>query len=188
MPDLAVGEGGRLHDPRVREHVVERLLVDQRLRRVFDGAWTARDVVAFHTAHKLTLMAHQPTAYAALGRRVASVGRLTASERDAFAREYARDVMRALAHIPTPGRHANVLQHIVGYLKGTLDAADRQALLALIDAHRLGQVPRDVPMTALRQHLRRHPVPYLEGQTYLAPHPREWRARDHVEMEWRDER
>jgi uncharacterized protein YbgA (DUF1722 family) len=37
-----------------------------------------------------------------------------------------------------------------------------------------------VPMTLLRHHVRKHGSPYLEGQAYLEPHPKELMLRNHV--------
>ena len=72
LPDLPVEEEGRLGDPALRENFVERVFAYQRLRRLFDGRWSVGDLVRFHTAHKLTLMAHSTVAYRDLGRLVAN--------------------------------------------------------------------------------------------------------------------
>jgi uncharacterized protein YbgA (DUF1722 family) len=88
--------------------------------------------------------------------------------------------MEALRVVATPARHANVLQHMLGYFKKTLDADARGELVSLIDEHRRGLVPLIVPITLMRHHLRRVRVPYLEGQVYLDPHPRELALRNHV--------
>ena len=73
FPSLPVEEEGRLSDPRLRENFVERVFAYSRLRGLFSGRWTAGDVVRFHTAHKLMLLAHSPQAYQRLGRLVARV-------------------------------------------------------------------------------------------------------------------
>jgi uncharacterized protein YbgA (DUF1722 family)/uncharacterized protein YbbK (DUF523 family) len=177
LPSLPVEEEGRLYDPRLRDNFVERVFAYRRLRDLFVARWTAADLVRFHTAHKLTLLAHSPSAYQELGRLVASAGsRKRAELRD----EYERGFMSAMAVIATPKRHTNVLQHMVGYLKDGLDRASRDELLQIIDDYRLGLVPLIVPMTLLQHHVRRHGVGYLAGQVYLAPHPRELMLRNHV--------
>jgi uncharacterized protein YbgA (DUF1722 family) len=88
--------------------------------------------------------------------------------------------MAALRTVATPRRHANVLHHMLGYLKRALDADEKAELLGLIDEHRQERVPLVVPLTLMRHHVRRHRVAYLEGQTYLEPHPRELSLRNHV--------
>jgi len=177
LPNLPVEEEGRLSDPRLRENFIERVFAYQRLRQLFDGRWTPGDLVRFHSAHKLTLMAHSPAAYRSLGRLVAGAG--TASRAD-LEREYESAFMSALRTVATPRRHANVLQHMLGYLKTALDPDQKAEMLGLIDEHRQERIPLIVPLTLMRHHVRRHRVAYLEGQTYLEPHPRELSLRNHV--------
>jgi uncharacterized protein YbgA (DUF1722 family) len=96
------------------------------------------------------------------------------------AESYEREFMAALARLATPKRHANVLQHIAGYLREGLDAASRAELQGLIDDHRKGLVPLVVPITLVRHHVRRLGIAYLQGQVYLDPHPKELALRYHV--------
>ena len=177
LPNLPVEEEGRLGDPRLRENFVERVFAYRRLTALFAGRWSVGDVVRFHTAHKLTLMAHSPVAYRELGRLVAEA---KTQPRAGFAAAYQSRFMRALATVATPKRHANVLHHMLGYFSSDLDADARTELLDLIDEHRQGRVPLIVPITLMRHHVRRRNIEYLLGQTYLDPHPRELSLRNHV--------
>jgi len=93
---------------------------------------------------------------------------------------YSAGFMEALAVPATPRRHVNVLQHMAGYFKDTLDAASRAELLETIDQYRQGLLPLVVPMTLFRHHVRQHDVQYLAGQIYLSPHPKELMLRNHV--------
>jgi len=69
---------------------------------------------------------------------------------------------------------------MLGYLKTVLDGDQKAEMLGLIDEHRQERIPLIVPLTLMRHHVRRHRVAYLEGQTYLEPHPRELSLRNHV--------
>jgi uncharacterized protein YbgA (DUF1722 family)/uncharacterized protein YbbK (DUF523 family) len=178
LPNLPVEEEGRLSDPQLRDNFVERVFAHQRLRRLFDDdRWSVGDLVRFHTAHKLTLMAHSPSAYRNLGRLVAGA---SSGSRRTVQEEYESGVMRALAVIATAKRHANVLQHMLGYFKQSIDQDARAELLAMIEEHRIGRVPLIVPITLFKYHVRRLNVEYLAGQVYLDPHPRELSLRDQV--------
>lgn len=176
-PSLPVEEEGRLSDPRIRDNFVERVFAYRRLRALFGTRWTRGALVQFHTAHKLALMAHSVKAYAALGRLVADMKGLPRAE---MASRYTAAFMTALESMATPRRHVNVLQHIAGYFKTTLDAGSRAELAAAIEDYRRGLVPLVVPITLVRHHVRRLGVSYLQGQTYLEPHPRELMLRNHV--------
>ena len=177
FPHLPVEEEGRLTDPRLRENFIERVFAYRRLRDLFESRWTVGDLVRFHTAHKLVLLAHSTRAYTRLGRVVAGA---KSADRDALRAGYAAGFMHALAMIATPERHTNVLQHMAGYFKKSLDAASRAELQAAIEDYRLGLVPLIVPVTLFRHHVRVHDVAYLAGQVYLAPHPKELMLRNHV--------
>jgi uncharacterized protein YbgA (DUF1722 family)/uncharacterized protein YbbK (DUF523 family) len=177
FPNLPVEDEGRLNDPGLRENFVERVFAYRRLRQLFRGRWTNGRVVAFHTAHKLQLMAHSPDAFRALGRWVASVKQ---TPRAGFRERYERGFTEALANLASPGRNANVLQHAAGHLKKRLDPASRSELADLIHDYRRRMVPLVVPITLLRHHARRHGIEYLNGQTYLEPHPKELMLRNHV--------
>ena len=177
FPELPVEEEGRLGDARLRENFVERVFAYRRLRSFFRPRWTVGGLVAFHTAHKLLLMAHSPEAYRSLGRVVASA---KAADREALRARYSSAFMKAMGVIATPGRHANVLHHMLGHFSDALDAAERAEVLGLIEDHRKGLVPLVVPLTLVRHHARRLKVSYLLGQAYLDPHPKELMLRNHV--------
>lgn len=174
---LPVEEEGRLNDPRLRENFVERVFAYQRLRRFFGGRWTVAGLVAFHSAHKLQLLAHSTHAYERLGRLVAGAKALA---RPALRDDYETQFMGALQELATRRRHVNVLQHINGYFKKQLDDDSRRELLSLVDEYGRGLVPLIVPLTLVRHYVRRFQVAYLQGQTYLEPHPKELMLRNHV--------
>jgi uncharacterized protein YbgA (DUF1722 family)/uncharacterized protein YbbK (DUF523 family) len=176
-PDLPVEEEGRLSDPRLRDNFVERVFAYARLRGLFGGRWNQGALVRFHTAHKLTLMAHSPVAYQELGRLVA---RGTSVGRADLERRYREGFMAALSIVATRRRHTNALQHIAGYFKNRLDQASRAELMGAIDDYARELVPLIVPITLIRHHVRVHGVGYLAGQVYLEPHPKELMLRNHV--------
>ena len=177
LPLLPVEEEGRLNDPRLRENFVERIFAYRRLTSLFASRWTMGDVVRFHTAHKLTLMAHKPQAYQKLGRMVG--GGKTMDRRE-FQQRYSSEFMAALGTMATPRRHANVLQHMLGYFKKALDEDSRAELLTLIENYAAERVPLVVPLTLFTHHIRRCGISYLADQVYLRPHPAELMLRNHV--------
>jgi len=167
-PLLPVEEEGRLGDPDLRENFFERVLAYRRWQEMVAAGATAARLIEFHTSHKLTLMAHSVDANRRLGRLVAGASRRNAKH---LSERYIHGFMEALARPATPRTHTNVLMHVMGYLKKRLDAEDKAELLELIDAYRLGQVPRIVPLTLLKHHFRRFPDSYITHQVYLHPAP-----------------
>jgi len=174
---LPVEEEGRLNDPVLRESFIERLFAYRRLRSLFDGRLALRRLVAFHTAHKLQLLAHAPQGYAELGRLVAGAKRLAPGS---LRERYERGFMGALARRATPRRHVNVLQHCLGHFREQLDAGARAEILGVVEDYGRGLVPLVVPVTLVRHYAQRLGIAYLLGQVYLEPHPKELMLRNHV--------
>jgi uncharacterized protein YbgA (DUF1722 family)/uncharacterized protein YbbK (DUF523 family) len=176
FPALPVEEEGRLSDPVLRENFIERVFAMARWRAFLARRPRARDLVAFHAAHKLAVLAHSPVHYAQLGRLVAAARAVSRSTLE----EYARVLMEALAIRATPARHVNVLQHVAGFFKRRLDVDERVELREIIEEYRQGLVPLVVPVTLIRHHVRRLAIAYLREQVYLSPHPKELMLRNHV--------
>jgi uncharacterized protein YbgA (DUF1722 family)/uncharacterized protein YbbK (DUF523 family) len=177
FPCLPVEEEGRLSDPRLRENFIERVFAYRRLQDLFTGHWSYGALVRFHTAHKMSLLAHSTTRYNELGRLVANGRSLPKKE---LREQYERGFMDTLALVSTTKRQTNVLMHMAGHLKRALDDASREELQHSIDEYRRGLVPLVVPLTLIRHHVRMHGISYLAGQTFLEPHPRELMLRNHV--------
>jgi uncharacterized protein YbgA (DUF1722 family)/uncharacterized protein YbbK (DUF523 family) len=177
FPLLPVEEEGRLHDLPIRENFVERVFCHRRWRDLVEEGLTRGKLVAFHAAQKLLLMAHSPKHYQELGRLVAAAKQYSIKELEA---RYGEMFMAGLKVKATAKKHTNVLQHILGYLKKALEARDKAELLSVIGDYHQGLVPLVVPVTLLKHHLARIPVPYIQDQVYLTPHPKELMLRNHV--------
>jgi uncharacterized protein YbgA (DUF1722 family) len=178
FPLLPLEEEGRLNDMPLRENFIERVFAYYRWTQMLDEEPTPGGLVKFHTAHKLTLMAHSPKHYTEMGRLVADAGKRDWEELTA---EYGTMLMEGLGVMGTRGKHVNVLQHLMGYLKKDLSSEDKEELLGLIEDYRQGLVPPIVPLTLLKHHLNRHPVPeWVHQQVYLNPYPKELMLRNHV--------
>jgi len=178
FPLLPLEEEGRLHDLPLRENFIERVFAYYRWSELLKTDPTPGGLVRFHTAHKLTLMAHSSKHYTEMGRLVAKAGTVPWSE---LSDTYSRLFMEGLALLGTRRKHVNVLQHLMGYLKKDLSGEDKQELLGLIEDYRQELVPLIVPLTLLKHHLRRHPVPeWVWQQVYLNPYPKELMLRNHV--------
>jgi uncharacterized protein YbbK (DUF523 family)/uncharacterized protein YbgA (DUF1722 family) len=170
MPGLAIEEEGRLNDPGLREHFVDRVFAHARARDFFCGRWTAGSLVRFHSAEKAALMAHDLETARRLGRLVAGHRRL---EPEQLAQGYRALHGAAYARPATPGRQANALMHLAGHLKDGLGACDRKDLREAIDDYRIGLVPAAVPLALLSRHLRAAGTDWARSQTYLRPYPKE---------------
>jgi uncharacterized protein YbgA (DUF1722 family)/uncharacterized protein YbbK (DUF523 family) len=173
LPNLPLEEEGRLEDPRLRENFVTRLFAYDRWLALRAGGCGPGDLVRFHTAHKMQLLAHSPRGAQQLGRLVARAGATPAAQWPALLADYEAGFMAALERVASPGRHVNTLQHLAGFLKDALSAAETRELAGIIEEYRVGTLPLIAALTLLAHHLKAIEHPWVEAQSYLAPYPRE---------------
>ena len=174
-PLLPVEEEGRLNDHVLRENFINRVYVyDRWLSLVATGVSKAR-LIDFHTRHKYLILSHHQQIYRQLGRELSEVDRNNLQE---FSSYYIKAVMKALKKPANRKTHANVLQHLLGFLRSCLDSEDRAELLDSISSYSRGEYPLVVPLTLLQHHFRRYPHRFASQQVYLNPHPRELMLRN----------
>jgi len=177
FPLVPVEEDGRLNDPLLRETFIEQVFTLRRWREARSRPNCVGNVVDFHSRHKLLLMAHSPALLREMGRLTAAgKGRPCAR----LYADYEHLLLQALRLKATVKKHANVLQHMLGYFKQDLSADEKQELLEVIDRYRAELVPLVVPVTLFNHYVRKVDQPYLREQVYLNPHPVELKLRNHV--------
>ena len=176
-PELPLEEEGRLNDPVLRENFLSRVYVYDRWRSLLAEGLTSGRLIDFHSNHKDLVMAHSQAAYQRMGRTLADLRNV---DLEAVAGWYFAELMEALRRRVNRKRHLNVLQHMLGYLKRSIDSGDKAELVQNIEAYRRGDVPLIVPITLFRHYFRRHPDPYMERQVYLHPYPDELALRNAI--------
>ncbi len=177
FPLIPVEDDGRLNDPQLRENFIERIFTLKRWREAISERKSRGVLVDFHTRQKLLILSHSPKHYKSMGKLVAESKKVPPTE---LYRLYEGDLMEALRLKSTPGKNANVLQHIMGYFKEDLSPDEKQELLEVIRNYREGSIPLVVPVTLVNHYVRKFDQPYLKMQTYLNPHPVELQLRNHV--------
>ncbi len=177
QPFLPVEEEGRLGDPGLRENFIMRVFVHHRWQQLLKSHLSVKKLIDFHSDYKYLVMAHDQAAYRRMGQLLANAGKENLKP---LAQTYFEELMGALRHLATRKQHANVLQHLLGYLKNQLDSEDKAEMIEVIEQYRKGIVPLIVPITLLKHHFRRHPHEYIERQVYLTPHPHELMLRNMI--------
>ena len=171
FPHLPVEEEGRLNDPRIRENFVSHVFAYHRWRQMPEKRISRAALTRFHARHKFLLMAHSQTGAQRLGRLLARPDQF-ANDRE-LATAYLDAFTEIMRRAPSRQRHANVLQHLAGYVSDRLDRDERTELTQMIDQYRQGLLPLIVPITLIRHYVRKFQMPYLLEQVYLSPHPHE---------------
>lgn len=177
FPLIPVIDDGRLHDPGLRENFIERVFVYKRWKEFIKKGGPVRDLIIFHTEHKLLILSHSPKHFSILGQLVASAKKYKPEDLHS---EYIRLLMEGLRLIATVKKNTNVLLHIAGYFKKQLSADDKKELLEVIENYHRGYVPLIVPIFLIKHYVRKFDELYLKRQYYLNPHPLELMLRNHA--------
>ena len=177
FPLVPAIDDGRLHDPKLRENFIERVFVYKRWKELFRNNATRKDLINFHTKHKLLIMSHSPKHLTALGQLVASSKKY---KQENLLTQYIKLLMEGLQLLATAKKNTNVLSHIAGYFKSVLSPDDKRELLEVIENYHKGYVPLIVPVVLINHYVRKFDESYLKEQFYLNPHPIELMLRNHV--------
>ena len=84
---------------------------------------------------------------------------------------YEDALMGALAKPARVGGHVNALEHISGFLKRELGAAQRADIKRVIGEYREGLIPLVAPLILVNHHLQQLPNTWIKKQVYLNPYP-----------------
>lgn len=165
--DLAIEDEGRLRSRRLREHFLTKLFALARWRRM-RATGKMSNLVDFHAAHKLLLMAYSEKEMRLLGRIVANAeGKPLASVFD----EYVAHFRKALAMPPKYSSSRNALTHAFGFFSKQLTAREKRHFLDVLEQFREHRAPLSSPLSVLRSWIIRFESGYLEQQALFEPFP-----------------
>jgi uncharacterized protein YbgA (DUF1722 family)/uncharacterized protein YbbK (DUF523 family) len=177
FPLVPVEDDGRLNDPDLRENFIERIFVFKRWKGLVRKRGRIRDLVDFHSDHKLLILSHSPRHYSALGRLVANAKDY---QKESLQSDYLKILMEGLKLLATVKKNTNVLHHMMGYFKKQLQHDEKKEMIEVIEEYHRGLVPLVVPIVLVRHYARKYDEPYLKRQYFLNPHPVELMLRNHV--------
>jgi uncharacterized protein YbgA (DUF1722 family)/uncharacterized protein YbbK (DUF523 family) len=174
-PLLPLEDDGRLCDPALKESFLCRVYLYHRWQKLLEDGLSATSLLNFYSDNKHLVMSHDYGALKKLGRLLSNAGK---ADIVSLGEELIADMMAALTRPARRGAQANTLQHIQGYLRKYISSGERKEMAHIIDRYRVGEVPLVVPITLLRHHFKKFPVPYIDRQTFLYPYPDELQLRN----------
>lgn len=191
FPHIPVEEEGRLHDMALRERFIERIFTMQRWhdcihttflpssthKSIYSTSTSFASLIDFHTRHKLLILSHSPSHYRAMGRLIANIKH---HDQSYILKDYQHLLNEALHIHATPAKHANVMQHMMGYFKKELQPREKGELLEYIILYRNKQIPLIVPLTLLLHYIKKYESEYLAMQYYINPYPMQLHLRNHI--------
>ena len=165
--ESVVEDEGRLKNFDIRQHFLTRLFTQARFQGLRESP-SMKGLVAFHSQHKLLLMAYNQAKMRALGRVVANPEKRPL---DVLLATYAEGLRDALIKAPRRVSAINVLMHALGYVSESLSSAEKAFFLDSLEQYRNGHVPLSVPTSLMRSWIIRFEVDYLADQVYFEPYP-----------------
>lgn len=176
-PNLPIEEDGRLNDAQLRENFVMRVFAHHNFRKEVAEQPSFHNLLQFHSSYKYLLMAHNQLAYRELGKMLAVAHNEPLEQ---LLLTYHQQFMTAINKPASRGSHCNVMQHIMGYLKQSVDSSARQDILNVFEQYRLGEVNLVTPMTLLSHYINQNGSEYVRAQRYLEPYPAHLGLRNQV--------
>lgn len=167
-PQLPVEESGRLNDADLCENFILRVHVWHEWHTSVFPSLTARSLLGFWSSYKYLVLAHDEKTYRLIGPMLAN---LAVDNLPKLATDFFSLLMHALEKPSTRASNGNALQHLRGFVKNSLDDAEKNTLNTLLEQYRDGVVPLIVPLSMLRHLLARHPDTYANEQRFLNPYP-----------------
>lgn len=168
LPLLPVEEERHLHDAVLRGNFFTRVYAYYRWQQLIKGELSYQTIETFYARYKYVFMAHDPAGYNTLGNYLARNAQQPLEElKEGFFIRF----MAMLGKHANRKSHTNVLLHLAGYLKKTIDTETTQELLTEIEVYRTGIHPLIVPIRLLRHYLMKYGNDYVKQQYYLNPYP-----------------
>lgn len=164
LPWLPVEEEGRLNDARLFENFIQRVFALGRWQEMMQNGLTHKALLDFHQFHKYWIMAHNQL-------QLKKLGSILANRKNRSVEELARDYLELFTSVvskpPRSSNHINVLHHLLGYFKKSLDSFDKKEMLTTIEHYRKSYVPLILPVSRLAFYAKKYQQKYLLNQSYL---------------------
>ncbi len=176
-PLLPVEEEGRLHDAALCENFVMRVYAHHHYRKEVRENPSHHALLQYHSSYKYLLLAHSQSAYKTLGQLLADAGNLPLNE---LIEDYQVRFMEAVSKPAKRGAHCNALLHILGYLKKSVPAEERQGVTEVINQYLREEVNLATPVTLINHYIKRYGSDYVRAQRYLEPYPASMGLRNQV--------
>lgn len=164
---LPIEDDLRLNNPRIRDHFLTGTFTLATFREA-EKTGNREDLVRFHAADKLLLMACHQRLMHKMGQIMATGA--TMKPEELFV-HYRRMLCAALAEVPRYTKDINVLQHVLGHFSNRVTTEETEYCLRLIDRYKNGYATLAEPRNLLRSWVIRFQDTSLKDQTFFAPYP-----------------
>jgi uncharacterized protein YbgA (DUF1722 family)/uncharacterized protein YbbK (DUF523 family) len=169
FPLAAIEDEGRLKSFQIREHFIIKLYTLARFRLVRSSN-KMKDLVEFHSQHKLLLLAYNQSHYRNCGRIVANHEKLKTEQ---VLKKYEIELAQILRKMPRFTGIINTLQHAFGWISDGFSVDEKRYFLNSIEEYRDERIPLSAVLRLINGAAIRFKNSYLLNQIFLNPYPPE---------------
>lgn len=163
-PFLPIEDEGRLNDPTLRHHFLERVFFQWRWNNFLAGEGAS--LQHFHQQHKLQYLLHDER----MAKELGSLSSLGAKDKGLL-EVYHTLASSCLAQPLQEKRHQRVLEKAQGFLKRQITGADKSRLKQTLNGYRAGQISLEALVLLFSFLAQRTGHSWLTQQTYWHPFP-----------------
>ena len=165
FPELPVEDEGRIKNFKIREHFLTRIFTLARFRSLKKKMG---ELVEFHSAHKMLLMAYGQKELRILGSIVANHEKLSV---DQVFSKYRKHLLNALLKPAQYTANINVLMHEYGYFSKKLSNQEKKLFTDSLKRYRNGKIPLSALLAVINAWIARFNETYLAKQIFFQPYP-----------------
>ncbi|MCF8068064.1 MAG: DUF523 and DUF1722 domain-containing protein [Desulfobacterales bacterium] len=169
FPEAPVEDEGRLKNFDIRDHFLIKLYTLTRFR-LAKTSGEMKELVDFHTRHKLLLLAYNQTRYRECGQIVANHDNKKVST---VFKDYENALQLALSRRPKYTSVINTLFHALGGISENISKKEKAFFLNTIEEYRDERIPLVAVTHILKSYAIRFNNEYLLDQVMLEPYPKE---------------
>ncbi|MDA3850122.1 MAG: YbgA family protein [Spirochaetaceae bacterium] len=165
FPGVAMEEEGRLHNFALRGHFLIHVYTSARFHQIK----SLKDLVNFHSRHKLLFLGYNQAAMRRMGKVVAN------HEGQAFQEMLKLYRIEMDLLFSSPFKHnsmINVLDHAFGGFKQLLKSDEKAFFKELLEDYRDERIPLSVALNMLKGWSIQHGNEYLLSQQLMEPYPK----------------
>jgi uncharacterized protein YbgA (DUF1722 family)/uncharacterized protein YbbK (DUF523 family) len=167
--NAAIEDEGRLKNHQIREHFLIKLYTITRYRQI-RSSHKMKDLVDFHSCHKLLLLAYNQSQFRICGRIVANPDKL---KPELVFTQYEQGLTHIFQKAPRYTSIINTLQHAFGWISDGLSRREKSFFLNTIEEYRDERIPLSAILQLIYSAAIRFNNTYLMNQVFLNPYPRD---------------
>jgi len=165
FPFIPVTDEEKLHDPKYREHFIELIFIMKRWRELILQKKSLRNLMIFHTKHKLIIMSHSVSHSKEFEKILIKNPKDCAK----LYQIYHQKLVEVLRLHTTIKKHGKVLQYALSYCKSHLTADEKKEIQSILDQYQNDVLPLMVPITRINLYAKKYQIEYLLEQYYFNP-------------------